>query len=80
MKSTSVKRGRPKKVKEPELDDITKEALRGAQDAEKPEKLATPLPTNTAFVNKIYHFKDGTTCRVYYSGCKDKPIDIKFTL
>ena len=79
MKSTSVKRGRPKKIKEPELDNITKEALKGTADAEKPEKLATPLPTNTAFLNKVFHCRDGTTCHVYYGGCKAKPIVIKFT-
>jgi hypothetical protein len=78
MKSTSVKRGRPKKVAEPEQDDITKEALKGSHDAEKTEKLATPTPAGDpiAFINKVFHFKDGSTCRVYYSGCKTKPIDI----
>ena len=74
-----VKRGRPKKKKTPELDDITKEAIKGAHD-NWDKKLATPPPTpdRLAFVNKVFHFKDGGTCTVIYAKCKDKPLNIKF--
>lgn len=74
MKSTKVKRGRPKN--EEDFSDVVKEALKGSHDADKKEKLATPTHESTAFKNRIYHYKDGSTCGVYYSGCKDKPIDI----
>jgi len=80
MKSTSVKRGRPKKEQTEDFSDVVKEALKGSHDAEKTEKLATPHPAGepTAFVNKRFHYKDGSTCTVMYSGCKVNPIDIYY--
>lgn len=85
-----VKRGRPKKVskkkvvkpkkekkvKKPKtLMETAIEKNRTFGKKEKPTK-KIPLPSTTAFVNKIFHNKDGTSCLVTYSGCKDKPIDI----
>lgn len=40
-------------------------------------KLGTPMHSSTAFVNKIFYHKDGYTTTVTYSGCKDKPIEIR---
>ena len=78
MKSTSVKRGRPKKEQPDDFSDVVKEALKGSHDAEKPEKLATPPTQNKGSLgtNMKFHYKDGSVCTVLYSGCKDKPIDI----
>ena len=73
------KRGRPKKVVEPDtLESIAQDAKNWAKPSNK-KKLATLPAESTAFVNRTYHFKDGTICRVYYGGCKAKPIDITFT-
>jgi hypothetical protein len=74
-----IRRGRPKKVVEVQPDDgISKEISKGNKDAETKDLAAPlPLPTQTAFLNKTFHFDDGTNCTVMYSGCKSKPIDIK---
>lgn len=80
MKGTSVKRGRPKKqLTVDDFGDTIKEALNGTKETEpETKKLATPTSDTSAFKNKRFHSKDGSTCLVTYSGCKDKPIDIYY--
>ena len=77
MKSTKIKRGRSKKESADDFGKIVNEALKGSHDAE-PKKLATPPPhTKGSYgTNMKFHYKDGTSCTVMYSGCKDKPIDV----
>lgn len=77
MKSTKVKRGRPTEKKEEDSDSTAKSAKNWDKGTKK--KLATPPPTEiiNPSVNTIYHYKDGGTCAVYLSWCKEKPIDIR---
>ena len=78
MKSTSVKRGRPRKIKEPEtLADIAHS--RNREFGSEKKKLDTPLTATTSRVNREYHFKDGPTCTVIYSECKEKPVVVKMS-
>lgn len=76
MKSTKIKRGRAKKEQADDFGEIVNDALNSSHDTE-PKKLATPTHEITAFVNKVFHYKDGSSCTVMYSGCKNKPVDIK---
>ena len=53
---------------------------RGRPKKEK-EEVPSAVPNNNesiAFVNKRFIDKDGHICTVMYSGCKAKPIDIRY--
>lgn len=77
MKSTKVKRGRPKKVREPDSIESIAEAAKN-WDKGTTKKLAPPTHEVTAFLNKRFHYKDGSNCLVTYGGCKAKPIDVHY--
>lgn len=63
MKSTKVKRGRPKKESAPAKDAAT---------------ISAPAHNESiAFVNKKFIDKHGHVCTVMYGGCKAKPIEIR---
>jgi len=80
MTPLKKKRGRPKKT-----NTLTSSAKKDVEKTDKKafasekKKLATsPITTTSNKENKEYHFKDGSTCTVTYSGCKAKPIIIKY--
>lgn len=80
MKSTKVKRGRPSN-KDKSADEDSESVAASAKNWDKgaKKKLAVLPPTEiiNPAVNTIYHYKDGGTCAVYLSWCKEKPIDIR---
>jgi hypothetical protein len=65
MKATKIKRGRPKK-ENPSVKDS-----------------ATPPPStsneSTAYLNKKYIDKNGHSCTVIYSNCKQKPTEVRYS-
>ena len=73
------KRGRPPKNK---TEVVAKKLGRPPKNKKELalEEGTNHFPTQTAtgsFINKRYHFKDGSSCLVVYGSCKLKPIDIK---
>ncbi len=64
----NIKKGRPKKTVEDAAQEID------SKEESKPVHVAGEV---IAFKNKIFIYKNGSTCTVTYGGCKDKPIEIK---